>query len=297
MEPSEYIVDVDQTNVNQIIELSTRVPVLLDFWADWCEPCKTMAPVLEQLATDLAGRFVLAKVDIEANPMLCQQLGVRSVPALKLVVQGQLAGELDGAQPASVVRELLTPYLGEDMAEEEPVDEASDFLYQIQQARHRGAYDQAIEALKGAIEADPEQLSYQVLLAEVLMDSGDIPEAEAVLAAIADGEAKKGAENRLFFVKQLVDFETAEGENGTGESLQYRLAQNADDIEAKYYMAIHCVLAGETESAMEMLLDIVKRDRGFKEDGAREALLKMFDLVAGDPAVNHYRRKLFACLH
>ncbi len=291
MANAQYIIDVDQNNVNDVLQMSTRIPVLLDFWAEWCEPCKALSPVLEKLAHEYQGRFILAKVDTEANTLLCQQLGIRSIPALKLIVQGQLAGELDGAQPESVIRSLLETAVGspENNADDDALD-SDDFFGQIQRARNMGAYEQAIEALQAAIKEQPKEISYQILLAEVLMDCERVTDAEDVLDSIDDESAKKGALNRLFFIKELAGFESQ-------ESLQFRLANNADDLEAKYYLAIHCVLAGEFEAGMELFISIVQQDRNFKADGAKDMLLKVFDMVPGDPLVSTYRRKLFACLH
>lgn len=291
MSEANYIVDVNPQNINDVVQMSARIPVLLDFWAEWCEPCKTLAPLLEKIADEYAGQFILARVDTESNQMLAQQLGVRSIPALKLIVQGQLAGELNGAQPESEIRKLLEPFLGEPQdVDETPADEATDLFAQIQRARAMGAHDQAIDALQAAMQEQPQEIKYQTLMAEVLMDVDRLDDAQAVLDNISDETLKGPALARLFFLQELAGFESA-------ESLQYRVAQDSNDLEARYYMAATCVLAGETDAAMELLLEIVQKDRSFKEDGARLAILKLIELMAGDPAVASYRRRLFACLH
>jgi len=290
MNQSSFIVDVDQNNINEIIQYSLKVPVLLDFWASWCQPCKALTPVLEKLANEYQGRFILAKVDTDANPMLSQQLGVRSIPALKLVVKGQLAGELNGAQPESEIRRLLEPFVGE-APEAEPEEEGDDFIAQVERARRMGAHDQALEALQAAIKEQPEALEYQVLLADVLMDVERLQDAQQVLDNIKDEKVKAAASGRLFFLNELQGFETA-------ESLQYRIASDERDAEARYFMAANCVLAGEMEAAMELLLQVISLDRGFRDDGGRKALLKVFDMLgAADPRVAPYRRRLFTSLH
>ena len=291
MNQSSYIVDVDQNNVHEIIQHSLNVPVLLDFWATWCEPCKALAPVLEKLANEYQGRFILAKVDTDANPMLSQQLGVRSIPSLKLVVKGQLAGELNGAQPESEIRRLLEPFVGEAPEVEEEQEQGDPFVVQIERARQLGAFDQALQALQDAIKEQPKVLEYQVLMADVLMDMERFEDAVQVLDNISDEKVKASAVGRLFFLRELQGFET-------GESLQYRVATNDKDVEAKYYLAANCVLAGEAEAAMELLLQAIMIDRGFKEDGARKALLQIFDMLGtADPRVAPYRRRLFTSLH
>lgn len=290
MNQSSFIVDVDQNNINEIIQYSLKVPVLLDFWASWCQPCKALTPVLEKLANEYQGRFILAKVDTDANPMLSQQLGVRSIPALKLVVKGQLAGELNGAQPESEIRRLLEPFVGE-APEAEPEEEGDDFIAQVERARRMGAHDQALEALQAAVKEQPEALEYQVLLADVLMDVERLQDAQQVLDNIKDDKVKAAGCGRLFFLSELQGFETA-------ESLQYRIASDERDAEARYFMAANCVLAGEMEAAMELLLQVISLDRGFRDDGGRKALLKVFDMLgAADPRVAPYRRRLFTSLH
>ena len=291
MNQASYIVDVDQNNVHEIIQLSLKVPVLLDFWATWCQPCKTLAPVLEKLANEYQGRFVLAKVDTDANPMLSQQLGVRSIPSLKLVVKGQLAGELNGAQPESEIRRLLEPFVGAVPEQQEQEEEGDEFTVQIQRARAMGAFDQALQALQSAVKEQPKTLEYQVLMADVLMDMDRLEDARQVLDNIQDDKIKATAAGRLFFLTELQGFETA-------ESLQYRVASNDKDAEARYFLAANCVLAGEYDAAMELLLQVIMLDRAFKEDGGRKALLKVFDMLGvGDPRVAPYRRRLFTSLH
>jgi len=289
MSEAKYIIDVTPQNINEVVQASLRVPVLLDFWAEWCEPCKALAPVLEKLAHEYAGQFLLARVDADANQMLAQQLAVRTIPALKLIMQGQLAGELDGAQPESAIRAMLESYLGKpEPVEEEP--EAPDFAAEIARARQMGAHDQAIAALQSAIQEFPQELSYQTLMAEVLMDVDRLDDALAVLDNIKDEKVTLPGRARLFFIQELQSCDSP-------ESLQYRVAEDPRDMAARYFLAATCVLSGEYEEALELLLEVVQRDREFKEDGARLAILKLIELLDGDPAAARYRRRLFACLH
>ncbi|MCG8313437.1 MAG: tetratricopeptide repeat protein [Pseudomonadales bacterium] len=283
-----YIVEVNETNINDVLQHSMQTPVLLDFWAAWCEPCKTLGPILEKIAKEYQGKFILAKIDADASPAIAQQLGVRGLPTLKLVVQGQLVNELTGAQPEASIREMLEPHIGKAEAEDSSED---PFLDQVKRAREMGAYDQAIEALQAAIQEQPKRWDYHAALVEVLIDADRLDDASQVANAIEDDKTKNSALTRLAFLDWLKDAPDA-------ETVQAQLKDNPQDLNARYYFGLHLIMAGHNQEGLDLLLDVMRADRSFKEDGAKEALLKAFDLIgAGDPAVSKYRRKMFALLH
>lgn len=285
-ENAAYIVDVNETNINDVLQQSMQTPVLLDFWADWCEPCKTLAPVLNKIADEYQGKFILAKINADTSPAIAQQLGVRGLPTMKLVVQGQLVNELTGAQPEAAIRQMLEPHLGP--AED---DDTDPFLEQIKRARQMGAYDQAIDALQAAIQEQPERWEYHSTLVEVLIEAERLDDARQVADAIQDEKTKKAASVRLSMLEWL------EGAPDP-ETVQARLKENPDDIEARYYFGLHLIMAGHYEEGLELLLDVMQADRSFKEDGAKEALLKAFDMIgSGSKAVSKIRRRMFALLH
>lgn len=284
---STFIVSVTEANINDVLQKSVETPVLLDFWADWCEPCKALAPILDKVATDYAGKFILAKIDADACQGITQQLGVKSLPTLKLVVQGKLVDELSGAQSESDILALLEKHVGAV----EPDDGADPFLEQIQRARKMGANDQALAALQAAIAEQPERWEYHGALVEVLIDENRIDEAKDVAAKIGDETLKKAALVRLAFVDWLADAPAP-------DVLQQRLDESPQDIEARYYLGLHLTMAGHYDAGLDMLFSVMQADRQFKDDAARLALLKAFDLIGtGHPAVTQYRRKLFTLLH
>lgn len=284
-EAAAYIVDCNETNINDVLQQSMQVPVLLDFWAAWCEPCKSMAPILTKIADEYKGKFILAKIDADASPAITQQLGVRGLPTLKLVVQGQLVNELSGAQPEAAIRQMLEPHVGTaDEADSDP------FLDQVNRARQMGAYDQAVDALQSALQEQPENWEYHGVLVEVLIDAGRLEDARQVADNISDEKTKKAATVRLSFLEWL------EGAPDL-QTVQSRLKENPDDIEARYYFGLHLLMAGHYAEGLELLLDVMKTDRKFKDDGAKEALLKAFDMIGGDPSVSKIRRRMFALLH
>lgn len=291
MSDSPYIVEITQANVQAVLQKSMQVPVLMDFWAAWCQPCKQMLPILVKLANEYKGRFVLAKVDTEAHPGLAQQLGVRSLPTLKLVFRGQLAGELVGLQPESEIRRLLDAAIGAPPQEEAAEDNADPWLLQVEEARRVDAFDDAIAILQQAINEDPKRLEYQVTLADVLMDMGQLDEAQAILDNISEEPIKAKAKARLFLIREIYD-------GPAPEELQRVLAGESDNVEASYFMALHLLMGGEVENGLDRLLQVMRKDRAFRDDGARKSYITALELLGSDnPLVSQYRRRLFALMH
>lgn len=291
MSDSSYIVEISQANVQSVLQKSMQVPVLLDFWAEWCQPCKQLMPVLAKLANEYKGRFILAKVDTDAHPSLAQQLGVRSLPTLKLVFRGQLAGELVGLQPESEIRRLLDAAVAP--AEEEPVadEEGDPILAQVEHARRMEAFEDAIVLLQHATQQEPTRLDYQTTLAEVLMDMGQLDEAQAVLDHVKDEAPKAKAKARLFLIREIYD-------GPAPEMLQQTLEQDPENNEARYFMALHLLMAGEVEQGLDLLLQVIRRDRALRNDGARKSFITALELLGNDnPLVSPYRRRLFALMH
>ena len=282
-----YIVDVDINNINDILQKSTQTPVLLEFLSDNCESSKALDPIVTAIANEYQGKFILAKVNADTHPQIAQQLGVQGTPALKLVVQGQLAGELNGPQPESDVRNMLEPHIGvADLSDQE-----DPFLGQIQRARSLGALEEAIVSLEAAIAEQPNVTEYQALYADVLMDAKRIEDAEAVINNMGDDALVPKSKARLFFVRLLENADSA-------QSYQAAIETNGGDSESRYFLGAYLIITGQEETALNLLLSVMMNDRAYKGDGARLALLSAFDLMGKDnPLTSKYRRKLFALLH
>jgi putative thioredoxin len=264
---SAYVIDVGEADFQtEVLDRSLQVPVVLDLWAEWCEPCKQLSPVLERLAEEFGGRFLLAKVDTDANPRLAQALRVQGIPAVKAVVQGQLIGEFTGALPEAEVRQWLTELV--TMAEtqfgmEAPQDAAplpapplDPLLQAAYVALESDDLDGAARALQNLLSDQPAHAEAKVMLSQVelLRRTSSVQDPNAVLAA----------------------------------------AQAApDDVEAQCAAADVLIGAGQPEEAFAVLLDAVRRFSGEERDRARLLLIEYFELLGNEhPLVPKARQQL-----
>ena len=285
MSESRFIIEVTPENYEQVMQASFKVPVLMDFWADWCQPCKVLMPVLARLVEEYQGKFLLGKLDTEAEQEIAAQFGIRSIPNCKLFRNGQPVDEFMGALPEKAVREFLDRHLPRE-------SDAS-----IQQAYERlaaGDADSAIALLAEAREADPDNHRVTVALAEALAVNGDTAAAETLLDELPAGERDSpevaALRSHLFFESRVADAPAA-------AELEARLEDDPDDLEALFQLALRKVVERDYETAMDMLLQLMQKDRGYGDDAGRQTLLKVFELLGDDPRVNQYRRRMANLLH
>jgi len=281
---SELIFDVDRSNIQQVLELSAQIPVLLDCWAPWCEPCKNLMPVLEKLVREYRGTFLLAKLNIDDNQDIASQLGVRSVPDVKLISQGGLVDHFQGALPEKEVREWLARYFpAPEDAPASPEEQADQALAEGDPATAQAIYTDLIEQY-------PEHYAYQIALAKVLVAQQKDDDARALLDALPpeerDGPAARGVRASIEFAEEAPD------------AAQLAALDGRDDSEANYLRALRRVADGDYETGLEALLAVMKSDRAYGDDLARKTLLRVFDALGADhPLTVSYRRKLFALLY
>ncbi|MDI5932229.1 tetratricopeptide repeat protein [Halomonas kalidii] len=280
----EVIIDVDRENIQQLLELSMQVPVLLDCWAPWCEPCKNLMPVLEKLAREYQGTFILAKLNIDENQEIAAQLGVRSVPDVKLISQGGLVDHFQGALPEKQIREWLARYFpAPEDAPPSPEEQAAEALAAGDAATARALYEQLVQQA-------PQHYPYQVELARALVAEGKAEDAKALLDNLPP-EERDAAPARG--VRASIEF----GEEAPSAT-ELAALEGRDDSEARFQRALRQVADGDYEAGLESLLTLMKTDRAYGDDAARKTLLRVFDALGADhPLTVTYRRKLFAQLY
>jgi putative thioredoxin len=294
---SPWIVEGDQRSFMQdVVEASRTLPVLVDFWATWCGPCKTLTPALERVVTAAEGRLKLVKIDVDRNAALVQQLSqiglpLKSIPTVAAFWQGQIADLFSGALPESEIKrfcEALLKLAGGSMP-------AADLLEQARAALDAGSPLDAADLFSALLQTEPESPDGWAGLIRALMAAGDEDQAHDALAqvpaAIASHAQITGVRSALALA--------AEGRAAASQLGAYlkRLDANPDDHQARYDLATALNAQGKHEEAAAALLEILKRDRTWNEQAARLQLLKFFEAWGfDDPAAMAARRKLSALL-
>ena len=275
-----FDVTTDQFEL-KVLQQSRQVPVLVDFWAAWCGPCRTLKPMLEQLADSYSGAFLLAKVNTEEEQELAARFGIRSLPTVKLFKDGAAIDEFMGALPEDAVRELLDRHL-------QATPTPSDLLHeQARQALLAGDRDTALQLLRQGLQEDPDNNRIRLDLGTLLLDSSDPDGARSCLEKLPADQCEepeaKALLARLSFASTHADL----------DALQRQVADHPDDNDAVCALADALVQNGDPVAAMDQLLKRVGCDDGC----AREKMLKVFDLLGNDPIVKTYRTRLFNALH
>jgi putative thioredoxin len=287
MNDSSPVQDVNGQEFDaMVVEGSRRLPVLVDFWATWCQPCLMLAPVLQQLALANAGRLEVVKLDTDREPAIAARYGIHALPTVKLFVNGEIAAGFTGLMPLGRIQAVLDPHL----------PRASDALRaEAEKLERDGRAAEAAARLRDAIRLDPGNYRLHAPLAALLVDGGELVEADAVLRQLPAPQQLDAAPAAM---RARIGFARAAAAGPDPDSARMALASNPADLDARYALAAHEFLAGRHEAAMGELLEIVRRDRKFRDDGGRRALLDAFTVLYNEgPLVKKYRGLLSAALN
>lgn len=267
-----------------VLVRSKQAPVLLDFWATWCGPCKTLGPVLEKLAAEFNGGFLLAKVDVDKEQQLAGYFQIKSVPTVMLVKDGQIVDGFPGALPEGQLREFLKHHGVEAKAAAEAAEPEA--------AAPADPHEEVVR-LRALTQAEPDKDEHRLDLALALLATGAVAEAEQLLDALPanlaqDDRALRGRA-RLGFAALLKDAPPA-------PVLEAAIAADPGDLRARHLLGVRLIVAGDAAAAMDQFLEMLRRDRGFDDGLPRKALIDAFRVVEDEDLVGQYRRKMASVL-
>ena len=269
-----------------VIRKSLETPVLVDFWATWCGPCKTLGPILEKLAADYHGAFALAKVDVDKEQELAAAFQIRSVPTVMLVKDGQLVDGFPGALPEGQLREFLKHHGIEPAA---AVEEAAA----EESAAPPVDPHEVVMRLRKAIEAEPDKSELKLDLALALLQTGAASEAEQLLdglpANLATDDRTVNARARLGFAALLKDAPPA-------EVLEAAIASDPGDLRARHLLGVRKLVGGDAEAGLQQFIEMLQRDRAWGDNLAKKSLIDAFRVIEDEDLVGRYRRKMSSLL-
>jgi putative thioredoxin len=282
MAPREHIADVTEKDFQkQVVEASRKVPVLVDFWAAWCGPCRVLGPVLERLAGEMNGGFELAKVDADANPALAAHFGVRSLPSVLLFKDGAPVDGFVGAQPEGAIREFLKSHV------KAPAPSA---IAEAERLLAAGNTKAAKRAFEDALRIENEKDEAHLGLARLALSAGDFAEAEREARAVAVGSKGSTGAQAILDALELIRAAQALGDRKT---LAKRLAADPTDLEGRFGLAGHELLAGRHRDALEHYLAVARADKKWRDEAARKAMVTAFNVIGPRaPLSDEFRDRL-----
>ena len=273
-----------------VIQESRKLPVLVDFWAPWCGPCKQLQPALEKVVAAAGGAVKLVKMNIDEHPAIAGQLGIQSIPAVIAFRNGQPVDGFMGAIPESQIRDFIQKLVGKNGGK----PQVTEALEAAKQAREAGDLQTAADIYDAVLQEQPDNVDAIAAMADILFEAGDKAGAEEVLARTP---ADKQEVPAIVAVKTKIDLAAAAASLGDPAALERRLAENPGDHQARFDLAMIQNAENKRHEAADNLLAIVKADRTWNDDGARAQLLKLFEAWGmTDEATLSARRTLSSLL-
>ncbi|MGM0516638.1 MAG: thioredoxin [Pseudomonadota bacterium] len=287
MSDSEHVFSVSTPEfAEKVIDASRETPVLVDFWAEWCAPCRQLMPVLSQIVEEMDGQVKLAKINTEEEQELAAQVGVRSLPTVMLFVGGRPVDQFQGALPESQIREFIGRHV---------LSEIDKIRREAQQVRAAGALDQAMDLLREANRQEPGNVEVLLDLADLIAEQGDLDQAWEILEALPLDAATRDDVKEF---KARIGMARSAQSGPPEDELRARIESDPKDMEAREALAAKLALRNDIEGALEQYYQMMLRDRSYNDDAGRQGMIDLFEMLGNEhPLTRQYRRKMFGLLH
>jgi putative thioredoxin len=290
-ETPQTLVATVENFATAVVETSNHVPVLVDFWASWCAPCRTLMPVLDRIAQDYAGRLLLAKLNVDEEQEVAAHFGIRSIPTVLLIHRGQVVDQFSGVQAETTIRAMIEKHV----ADAGPASDARDPIVEAHALARAGDYDGAVRTVEAALADRPEEPVLLAALAGLQLLARDAAGATASIARLA---ARDPQFPTLATLRARLGFLETAAAGPDAAGARAALAADPGNSAARHALAAHHAADGDYGAALEEWLTLMQRDRMYGEDVARRSMLAVFELLGSeDERVAPFRRRMASLLH
>ena len=277
------IYEVSMENFQEaVIDASYQRIIVVDFWAEWCAPCRMLGPILERVVVSMGDRIALAKVDVEQNQQIAMQFRVQSIPAVKIIHEGRIIQEFTGAQPENEIRRIIAEVAG---------DPNEDALVNADLLARDGQYDEAENIYRTLLEQEPDDSKATIGLGRLAILKGNTEEARSLLSSIDEMDDQHDTAEILLSTLQFSEVCSREGGM---EAIKSRLERDPDNLDARYALGCCYAVSNDYENALKEFLTIIKRNQSYDDGTARKAMLNLFSILGTESELTVRYRELLA---